>query len=161
MTIGEAMAAELERQRPGWLEAVRLYVLQVLLTLARDWDWPAAPERASRAATDDLSRIRPALDLVASRPHQRVGREEAAGACALSVRQFATVFQRAMRVGFGRFAFSPRLATAAHHLLCTDMSVEAIAHVAGFVDGNHLYRAFRQHYGQNPTDYRREARGTA
>ncbi len=64
-----------------------------------------------------------------------------------------------MGVTFGRFALRARLAFAAHRLLSTDLSVEAIAAEANFTDASHLHRHFVKHYGQTPRAYREQPNG--
>jgi transcriptional regulator GlxA family with amidase domain len=152
------MALEIRQQRTEWLAAVRLGLLRVLLTLARDWDWPADHDGMPSVHSHDLARIMPALRMVESRLERRVSREEGARACGLSVRQFAHVFRHVMGVSFGTFALRARLASAAHHLLYTDLSIEAIASETGFVDGAHLHHMFEKQFGQTPAQYRRDGR---
>ena len=158
LALGYGMKREIERQEAGWLEAARLDMLRVLLVLCRDWDRPTGEEQSARTRIGDLETIMPAIRLVSAVPIERVSREEAATACSLSIRQFSHIFRRVMGVSFGRFALRARLATAARYLLSTDLSVEAVAAQMGFVDGGHLRRIFREHYGQTPARYREAGR---
>ena len=161
LEIARDMAVEIRQQKTEWLTAVRLGLLRVLLTLARDWDWPARHDRVPSVHRHDLARIMPALRMVESHLNRRVSREEAARTCALSIRQFSHIFRHVMGLSFGEFALRARLASAAHHLLYTDLSIEAIASETGFVDGAHLHRMFEKQFGQTPAQYRREGRRPA
>ncbi len=161
LEIARDMALEIRQQKTEWLAAVRLGLLRVLLTLARNWDWPAGHDAMPSVHRHELARIMPALAIVESSLNRRVSREEAGRACTLSVRQFSHVFRHVMGLSFGEFALRARLASAAHHLLYTDLSIEAIASETGFVDGAHLHRMFGKQFGQTPAQYRREGRRPA
>jgi AraC-like DNA-binding protein len=154
LALGREMRREVERQEPGWQEALRLDMLRLLLILCRDWDRPTRQEHEVRARLGDLTRIMPAVQLVRAVPLRRVGRQEAAVACCLGVRQFSEVFHRVMGVSYGQFALRARLAAAAQYLVCTNLPVEAVARHTGFVDAGHLHRAFRERYRQTPAQYR-------
>jgi AraC-like DNA-binding protein len=63
-----------------------------------------------------------------------------------------------MGTSFGQFSLRARLGYAAHRLLASDLTVEAIAQRAGFVDASHFHRTFVRHYGCTPRTYRERAR---
>lgn len=153
--IGEELLTEIERRERGWLSAVRLKTLEVLLALARSWEVDpgrvvSLPERRE----EGLARVTPALDLVRSDLGRRISVRRAAGACRLSETQFKRVFRQALGVSFGRFVLQSRVSAAARLLRAGRQSVEAVAWEAGFVDSSHLHRAFLREYGCTPGEYR-------
>ncbi len=154
LALGREIEAEIARQRPAWLQAVRLGLLRVLLILAREWQLPVHHGQEGRVRASDLARVVPALDLVRRCPERRVSRREAAAACGLSIPQFSLVFRRAMGVSFGSYGLQARLDRAAYLLFRSDLSIEGVARQAGFVDGSHLSRVFPRHYGVTPAEYR-------
>jgi transcriptional regulator GlxA family with amidase domain len=63
-----------------------------------------------------------------------------------------------MGLSFGKFRRRAHLAYAAHLLLTTDHTMDAIAAEAGFVDGSHLHRHFVERYRTTPGEYRANTR---
>ena len=154
LAIAGDVIREAGEKLQGWRDGVRLRVLVLLLTIyrsLRDAD-PGAYRLADDAS--NLARILPAVELVGMYPERRVSLAEAAATCQLSVTRFRFLFRRTMGVSFGQFALRNRLAHAAHLLLSTSLSVEAVAKEVGFVDGSHLHRTFRKHYGRTPSGRR-------
>ncbi len=154
LAIGEEMKSEIQERRRAWQSAVRMHLVHLLFTLSRDWDPPAkaGPQHATLAS--NLSRITPALALLRSQRGSRLTLQQAAAACGLSSSRFAVIFRQTMGVTYARFALRARLAFASQQLLTTNMTVDDIATVTGFVDASHLHRHFVKHYGQTPHSYR-------
>lgn len=107
---------------------------------------PPVPEGCYQAAER-------ALEFALSR-RGRVTTREAAEACAMSSRAFATGFESAMGISFARFVLRHRLSEAARQLLHTDDPVEAVAARCGFSHPSHFSHCFRRHYRVSPTIYR-------
>jgi len=154
LDIGHELRREIEDKRPAWLNAVRLGILKLLLTVSRDWEPQDANLRQERIGIGQLAQIVPAIDLVHSDPTRRLTLREAAATCGLSASQFSFVFRHTMDLTFGAFRTRVRLSQAARLLLGTTHSVETIAERAGFTDGSHLHRAFVRYYGRTPAQYR-------
>ncbi len=152
--IAHELRREMRQRRRGWLAAVRLGILRLLLMLSRDWDPESQPGRAATVRTGNLGKIMPAVRLVHSHPTRRLSLTEAAAACGLSVSQFGYLFRHLMGLSFGKFCMRVRLAYVAQLLLTTDLSVESIADAAGFSDASHLHHSFVQVYGSTPARYR-------
>ncbi len=158
LTLGHELRSEMREQRRGWQTAVRLGLLNILLTLSREWEPPARWHVRSRARASSLPRILPALNLVQSRPARRVSVTDAAKACGLGRAQFCLIFQDAVGMSFGRFCRRSRLGYVAELLLSTDLTIGAIAQQAGFADSSHMHRSFVRHYGCTPGHYRAQNR---
>ena len=154
LLIGEEIAEEITRREHGWLAAVRLGMLRLLFALSRQWSPPTEPPDLSRVKTGNLSRVMPAIVLIQERRPGSVRVQEAAAACGLSRSRFTSIFRQTMGTSFGQFSLRARLGFAAHRLLTTDLTVEAIAQRAGFVDASHFHRTFVRHYGRTPAQYR-------
>ena len=136
------------------MTALRLGLLHLLFALSRHWSPPAQSRDMSRIKTGNLSRIMPAIALTQERRPGTAAVEEAARACGLSRSRFTTLFRQTMGTSFGQFSLRARLGYAAYRLLTTDLTIEAIAHRAGFVDASHFHRTFVKHYGRTPSQYR-------
>ncbi|MBN1458522.1 MAG: helix-turn-helix transcriptional regulator [Armatimonadetes bacterium] len=158
LAVGWQLARELEQERPGWQNAVRLDLLRLLLEVGREWTPPEAPSERPLLRASDLPRVLPALALVHSRPGQRVSVEEAARKCEVGRARFCTLFRNAMGITFGRFCLRSRLGYAGRLLMATNLPVEAVAERSGFADNSHLHRAFVKQYGRTPGEYRAWAR---
>ena len=154
LAIGGEIIREAEHKLRGWRDGVRLRVLTLLLTIYRSLREGDPGAYRLDADASDVARILPAVELVGLHPQRRVSLAEAAATCQLSVTRFRLLFRRTMGVSFGQFALRNRLAHAAHLLLSTRLSVEAVAKEVGFVDGSHLQRTFRKHYGRTPRSRR-------
>jgi len=156
MGIAQDIRQEMQQRRPGWLAAIRLHILQVLLAISREWRPAnnAARQRTMRAAS--LGKVMPAVRLIYSNPSRRLTVEEAAAACGLSISQFGHAFRHVMGQSYCSFRTRTRLAYAAQLLLTTDWAVERIAEQLGFADASHLHHAFARIYGCTPARYRTE-----
>lgn len=159
MIAGE-LWREMEERAPGWLPAVRLWILHLLLTVSRGWEPPAAASRSQAVQPSSMAKLMPAVRLVQSNPSHRVRLEEAAAVCGLGVSQFTHSFRRLMGLSFRSFGTRARLAAAAQLLLSTDRSVEDIAQHLGFADASHLHHGFTAAYGCTPAQYRIRGRAT-
>jgi AraC-like DNA-binding protein len=156
LTIAEELRSEMRERRRGWLAAVRLGLLRLLLLVSREWSPARQPSKSLTIRTGNLGKIMPAVRLVHSHPTRRVSLKEAAATCGLSVSQFGYLFRHLMGLSFGKFCMRARLAYVAQLLLTTDLSVEAIADAARFSDASHLHHAFVAVYGATPARYRKQ-----
>lgn len=154
LSLGREMLTEVEGRQRGWESALRLDLLRLLLALSRDWRPPANLRAQSHLRARNLPSIMSALELVHSRPAERVTVAEAAKNCGLSRAQFCLAFRNTMGMSFGRFCLHSRLRAAARLLTSTRLSIEAIAGRTGFTDGSHLQRTFAKHFGCTPGAYR-------
>ena len=154
LALGQRLRREIEEQPRGWQDAIRIGLLSILLALVRGWSPPRGPASQARYSRTDLERIMPALTMVHGNLAGRVGLDQAATACGLSKRHFATLFRQTMGLSFARFAVRTRLKEAAELLHQTDLPVETIADRCGFVDHSHLCRLFRRTFGCTPGEFR-------
>jgi AraC-like DNA-binding protein len=154
--LADELAQEIAEGRRRWATAVRLLTLRLLFLISRDWEATGLRGRPRYLRTSNLARIAPAVELVHRHPERRLSLAEGASACSLSVSHFCFLFQQSMGLSFGKHALRARLAYAAHLLLSSDSSMEAIAQRFGFVDVSHFHHAFSKQYGLTPAHYREE-----
>lgn len=160
LSIAHELSREMRERHRGWLAAVRLGILRLLLMVSREWDPEDQPGRSHTVRAGTLEKIMPAVRLVHSHPTRRLSLKEGAATCGLSVSQFGYLFRRLMGLSFGKFCMRARLAYVAQLLLTTDLCVEAIAEAAAFADASHLHRAFTGVYAATPARYRSVGQGT-
>jgi len=158
LAIAQDMHREIERRPPAWRSVVRLDLLRLFLELTRRWRPPRLAGHHFEVSAMNLARLLPAVELVHARSSSRVSVAEAAAACALSSSHFSRLFRATMGVSFGQFELRSRLGMAAHQLVSSDRSEEAIAKEADFADASHLSRMFVKHYGCAPGHYRHQDR---
>lgn len=152
--IAHRLIEEFETHRPGWQTAVRIGLLDLLFTVGRGERRGAAPSGQRTDHLSSLQRVIPAVNLVHSRPRERVTVAQAAAACSLSPCYFSVLFRRATGFSFAKFALRFRLHCAVDALLSGDIGEDRIAFDFGFHDASHFRRAFRRMYGCAPTQYR-------
>lgn len=152
--IAREIADEAEHKRPQWSTVVRLCLAKLFVILGRCWQ-PNDVKGVTDAQTPaTFDRIMPALAAIRSRPAQRLSLARAAADCGLSTAQFSRVFARTMGLSFGRFRVRAHLAYAAHLLVDSDLSIDAVADRSGFTDASHLHRLFVKHYEATPGEFR-------
>ena len=154
LAIGEVFRQEFESQAAGWPSVVRAELLRLLLLLAREWSPGPSATEVTATSPRELRRVMPAMARVSADPAGRLGAEEAAAWCGLSVAHFNRIFRQVMNMSFHEFLLRYRLAAAAKQVLDTDSSLEDIAGGTGFVDHSHLHRMFLRYYGCTPHQYR-------
>ena len=155
--IAESVRREIHYRKPGWLSAVRLEVLRLMLAVGREWQPDTTPGRQrTTMSPGSLAKIMPAVRLLHSNPANRLTVAEVAAACGLSLSQFGYTFRHAMGQSFSTFRMRTRLGYAAQLLLTTDWPVEHVAAYLGFSDASHLHHAFAKVYKCTPARYRRE-----
>jgi AraC-like DNA-binding protein len=152
--VSEQLRREIEERPLGWVDGLRLRLLELLLELVRGWNPPRTSAPSPRYSPGNLQRIMPALALSYAEPSRRVSLIDAAQACKLSTRHFANLFRDTMGLSFGRFATRVRVNRAARLLHTTDMTVETVAERTGFVDHSHLRRVFLKMFGVAPAEFR-------
>ena len=155
LEIGYALRREIEEERPGWRNAVRLELLLLLLELRRGWSSLGLAETPRHVRLSALARVMPAFNLVHAVPHRCVSALEAAQECGMSTGRFRVLFRQTVGMTFRTFCLRARLSYAAQRLVSTDRSVAAIAEEAGFTDDSHLHRCFAKQYGRTPAQYRK------
>jgi len=154
LSIGREMLEEGKAKRPGWLIAERLWLLQLLFALSREWTSPKLRVVDQQARAAHFHRLQPAVDLMHANPLRHITQEEAAAACGLRPSRFGRLFRDTVGMTFSKFRLRLRIAVVAHRLLSTDRSIETIAEETGFADGSHLHHAFIKYYGLTPGKFR-------
>jgi len=158
LALGGELADEFRMRGWAWRDRARCSLLSLLVTMGREsglargnWRWPGSP-------TSGLVRIMPAIELVHADLGARLPLRTAAEICGFSPSWFRALFSKTIGMPYSRFERRARLAHASRLLLGTDGTIEAIGEQAGFADGSHFHRAFLEHYGCTPTEFRVQGR---
>ena len=104
---------------------------------------------------DEIERID---NFFAQYPPERQTRQELAEYLHCSQRQLIRKMQALYGVSFRQKLIASRMDLARYLLRSTDASVNAISTKVGYADNAAFFRAFRQHTGMTPAQYRRQKR---
>lgn len=104
---------------------------------------------------DEIERID---NFFALYPPERQTRQELAEYLHCSQRQLIRKMQALYGVSFRQKLITSRMDLARYLLRSTDKSVNEISTTVGYADNAAFFRAFRQHTGMTPAQYRREKR---
>jgi AraC family transcriptional regulator len=151
------MMSEVRTPRPNaalYLDCLlEAFVLKLLMDhSSRKLRTPGAKERLGKAK---LKRI---LEFIEAHLHTPLSLADLAQVAGGSVHHFSRAFGGAMGVSPWHYAQSRRLERAKTLLRTTPLSVQEIAAVCGFRDGEALSRAFARAVGMRPLPYRRGRR---
>lgn len=78
----------------------------------------------------------------------------------LCEKQVSRVIKRKYGCSFTEYVNRKRISVAIMMLKHTEMTVNEIAHAAGFENDNYFYRVFKDRYGDTPTEYRNKYKST-
>lgn len=87
---------------------------------------------------------------------EHIEQKEMAERCGMTPFRFSRLFKQTYGVGFLEFVLRKRMEKAEELLCNSQMPVTSIAYALGFQDPSYFARAFKQHFGCCPSDFRRE-----
>lgn len=144
--------AELQKPRLGHELLLRAQLLELIVTLAR----------AEHSADHDPERHRPRLERTLSMIHERYGEPLSLAVLAkhagMSVSRFSCVFRETLGTSPLDYVAATRMREARRRLRSPAQSISEVAYAVGFQDSNYFSRAFRQHHGMSPREFRDVAR---
>jgi AraC-like DNA-binding protein len=106
-------------------------------------------------APEEYKRLTPVLEHVVNSYGRRLAVNDLARRAGLSPSQLQREFRRLFNLTVGDYILRLRLLMAQRRLRATTDPVGRIATGCGFYDQAHFARAFKQHTGQTPLEYRR------
>ena len=115
----------------------------------------AAPEEPPVTQEDEIERIDNFFTLY---PPEQQTRQALAQYLHCSQRQLIRKMQALYGVSFRQKLIASRMDLARYLLRSTDKSVNEISNTVGYADNAAFFRAFRQHTGMTPAQYRKEKR---
>ena len=85
--------------------------------------------------------------------HEQITLRIIAAHCGVSVSTVTQLFQRQEAVSFHGFVTNRRMMMAENHIR-EGIPLEQVGKMVGYQDHSTFYRAFRQHYGISPREFR-------
>jgi AraC-like DNA-binding protein len=144
--------AELEKPRLGHELLLRAQLLELIVTIAR----------AEHSADHDPDRHRPRLERTLAMIHERYGEALSLAMLAkhagMSISRFSCVFRETLGTSPLDYVAATRMREARRRLRSPGPSISEVAYAVGFQDSNYFSRAFRQHHGMSPREFRDVAR---
>ena len=125
------------------------------LRAVREKTEPMAAAQISLTQEDEIERID---NFFALYPPERQTRQELAEYLHCSQRQLIRKMQALYGVSFRQKLITSRMDLARYLLRSTDRSVNEISTAVGYADNAAFFRAFRQHTGMTPAQYRKKKR---
>jgi AraC-like DNA-binding protein len=125
------------------------------LRTVREGKAPVRREAPPMNQEDEIERID---NFFALYPPERQTRQELAEYLHCSQRQLIRKMQTLYGVSFRQKLINSRMDLARYLLRSTDASVNEISTRVGYADNAAFFRAFRQHTGMTPAQYRKEKR---
>lgn len=86
---------------------------------------------------------------------EHIEQKELAARCGMTPFRFSRLFKQTYGIGFLEFIQRKRMEEAESLLNNSEMPITSIAYAVGFQDPSYFARAFKQHFGCCPSEYRR------
>ncbi|MGH8604366.1 MAG: helix-turn-helix domain-containing protein [Gammaproteobacteria bacterium] len=96
-----------------------------------------------------------AIQYIEQHFREHIEQREVAERCGMTPFRFSRLFKQTYGIGFIEFVLRKRMENAEELLCNSQMPVTSIAYAVGFQDPSYFARAFKQHFGCCPSDYRR------
>lgn len=151
-TLMDAMLWEYQNRYRGYSWALRLKLIELLITLMRDTQFSIAIRGLKPWSG---SRIQDAVLYLNADYMNPISVQDVLESCGLSRSHFHALFKEETGRTFVDYLSTLRCNRAAELLLTTDRTVLDIAGDCGFNNLSHFYHVFRRKYGSSPARYRR------
>ena len=108
----------------------------------------------SSVVNKDQTRVSLVLDYIAKNYTNDISLDDAANEIAISKFYLSSILTSSIGKGFSKILNIYRLRQVANEILSTDKSITDICYDAGYQNFSHFSRAFKQHFGMTPSEYR-------
>lgn len=113
------------------------------------------------SSSSQVRLVRDAVEMVSTRFSTLEGVEDLARRLGVSKNHLIRVFTAEMGISPGKYLQNTRIDYAKALLLSQDYSIEAIAHMIGYSEGNYFCKVFKKATGESPGRYRQQAQRSA
>ena len=150
-TLADAMLWEFQNRYRGYSWALRLKLIELLITVMRDAHFKI-PIRGLKPLSS--TRIQDAVSYLNTEYMNPISVEDVLKSCGLSRSHFHALFKQETGQTFVQYLSALRCARAAELLATTDHSILEIALDCGFRNLSHFYHVFRREKQMSPKRYR-------
>jgi len=151
IAVSEALGrieAELREPRLGHEWLLKAQLLELLVVLAR----------AEHTTESDPQRHRPRLEQTLAMIDERYSEPLSLAALArhagMSISRFSCLFREVLGTSPLEYVAATRMREARRLLRAPGHSISEVAYAVGFQDSNYFSRAFKQHHGMSPREFR-------
>ncbi|WP_248924636.1 helix-turn-helix domain-containing protein [Paenibacillus hamazuiensis] len=142
---------ETQRKELGYELAVGAAIKRLLLLLLRSDTRGLLRESRDR----DLVRLRPAIDYIENRLHEKITVEDICRLLNISYHYFIRHFHQVMGISFVEYVNYKRIKKAERLLLTRDLNVSEIGLEVGIPSMGQFYKLFKRHNRCSPSEFRR------
>ena len=150
----DRMYQEYRNRKIGFIEIIRGYLLQVLITAIRLKD----ETKKSQSVCNKEHVVHTVADLIEEKYSSRISVQELADAVYLSPDYLGRIFREITGETILARIQRVRIRHACHLLTATERTIADIAAECGFSDVKFFYSTFKKHIGIAPGDYRSQTR---
>jgi len=154
VTLLDAMLWEFQNRYRGYSWAIRLKLIELLITLMRDSQFKISIKNLKPLSS---SRIQDAVLYLSTDYMNQITVEDVLDACGLSRSHFHALFKQETGRTFVDYLSWLRCNRAAELLVTTDRTILDIAMECGFNNLSHFYHVFKREKETSPKRYRRQA----
>jgi AraC-like DNA-binding protein len=141
---------------PDWGLAVKTYLMDILLTIARHYSSKGIELTAPSRSIDDYERLRKVVTFLSEHYHEHIRLPEVAKLACLSPTAFCRLFKRVTGNTLSDFVLRLRTDRAMDLLCENNQSITEIALSVGFGSHSHFDRVFSRFTGISPLRFRRQ-----
>jgi AraC-like DNA-binding protein len=150
-TLLEAMLWEFQNRYRGYSWAIRLKLVELLITVIRDARFTISIKGLKPLSN---TRIQDAILYVNADYTNPITVDDVLASCGLSRSHFHALFKQETGRTFVEYLLSLRCAKAAELLMTTDSTILDIALASGFNNLSHFYHVFKRFKGVSPRKFR-------
>ncbi|MFF2483960.1 helix-turn-helix domain-containing protein [Paenibacillus sp. NPDC058071] len=153
--VGDCIRKLLEeatRKDIGYELAVTMYIRQILLLLLRNDNRKVLSEHSDF----DRIRLKPVLDYVENRLHDRIQVEEVCKLANMSYYYFVKFFKKTIGMSFTEYVNYRKIKWAERLLLTKDLSISDVGERIGMPNMAHFYKMFKKYNDCSPKQFQRK-----
>ncbi|GGG52464.1 helix-turn-helix domain-containing protein [Paenibacillus radicis (ex Gao et al. 2016)] len=143
---------EASRKDIGYELAVSMLIRQILLLLLRNDNRKVLAEQDAF----DRARLKPVLDYVEERLHDRIQVEEVCKIANMSYYYFVKFFKKTIGMSFTEYVNYRKIKWAERLLLTKDLSISDVGERIGMPNMAHFYKMFKKHNDCSPKQFQRK-----
>ena len=148
-----ALERELEEQKFGYEIKAKIMLLNMLLSLSRDYGYINETGDGQAVTADALKQLELAANYIDKNLDREITLDEIAKQAAMNKTYFSTTFKRVNGISPWDYITIKRVEQAVMLIKTTSLTKLEIAEKCGFNSSSNFYKAFRKITGRSPKDF--------